>query len=287
MPRQIPRNVPIPALIASCFASSVLRANEFHFPRPPDDVIPTVEYAFLGVPETLRGMPGEVIPVEVFLTWRILTGVDESYIQGWGQSVVGVWPHFFSSYSHAENPESPSKTGLVGALLNPAYNHAYRFFPTERNPVLRLLLEVEIPPRGVEKVVELRYRDGMKGPGQPVTNRLSHDGDVSICPEVVNASFIATSRQAELERGDTNEDGRRDVSDAIVVLGYLFRGTVETECEDAFDTNDDGKLELTDAITLFDDLFRGGPPPAPPLGGCGLDETGDSLRCRTHSSCPS
>jgi len=91
--------------------------------------------------------------------------------------------------------------------------------------------------------------------------------------------------QSGFIRGDTNDDGAFDISDAIVILGYIFNGTPVT-CLDALDENDDGSIEISDAIYHFSALFVGGPPPSAPWGQCGLDPTEDSLECELYSSCP-
>ena len=73
-------------------------------------------------------------------------------------------------------------------------------------------------------------------------------------------------------RGDSNVDGRTDISDDLTVIGYLFLGEEAPRCFDAADANDDARLNLSDAIFVLDDLFGGGrPPPSPgPTGApCG------------------
>jgi hypothetical protein len=77
-------------------------------------------------------------------------------------------------------------------------------------------------------------------------------------------------------RGDANEDGAVDVSDAVFILRFLFLGGPGPSCLDAADADDDGRLELTDAIFALNHLFLGGPPPPPPGTEVkGFDETTD------------
>ncbi len=81
-------------------------------------------------------------------------------------------------------------------------------------------------------------------------------------------------------RGETNDDGRIDVSDAVGILGFLFLGNPEPPCLDAADVDDDGVILLTDAIGLLTHLFLGGPPPAAPGPlRCGADPAIDALSC--------
>lgn len=79
-------------------------------------------------------------------------------------------------------------------------------------------------------------------------------------------------------RGDTNTDGRVDISDAIATLGYLFLGR-GASCLDALDSDDDGSVLLTDAVVILQYLFRAGPAPAQPFPSPGIDPTADDLGC--------
>ena len=92
--------------------------------------------------------------------------------------------------------------------------------------------------------------------------------------------------QASFLRGDTNDDGVYDISDAIYILGYIFSGAAEPTCMDALDENDDGQVQIADAIYHFTALFLSGPPPAAPWGSCGVDPTPDGLDCDSYQSCP-
>jgi hypothetical protein len=69
-------------------------------------------------------------------------------------------------------------------------------------------------------------------------------------------------------RGDVLGDGRRDISDAISVLNYLFRGGTPPPCLDAADSSRDGSLNITDPVYLLAFLFSGGPAPAPDGARC-------------------
>jgi hypothetical protein len=85
-------------------------------------------------------------------------------------------------------------------------------------------------------------------------------------------------RAASFRRGDADADGTTVITDAIVVLEWLFRGGREPGCRDAADSDDSGVIDLTDPIRLLDFLFRGGPePPDPGTAACGDDPTTDEL----------
>jgi hypothetical protein len=81
-------------------------------------------------------------------------------------------------------------------------------------------------------------------------------------------------------RGDPNADGRVDISDAIFLLNWLFRGKPGPGCADAADTNDSGVVDLSDSVAVFNFLFYGSrPPPNPGPAACGVDTTLDNLSC--------
>ena len=76
----------------------------------------------------------------------------------------------------------------------------------------------------------------------------------------------------EFIRGDANDDGLVDISDAIKMLDVLFQGA-EIACEDAGDANDDGVLDISDPTYLLSHLFWGGAAPPEPFAQAGLDPT--------------
>ena len=99
----------------------------------------------------------------------------------------------------------------------------------------------------------------------------------------VQGAVIQT--ETPFQRGDPNADGRRDVSDAIIVLRFLFLGESGPGCEKSADTNDSGTLDLSDAIYFLNYLFLGGAEPPPPFPGCGIDLTPDALGCKSDAAC--
>ncbi|MCA8961316.1 MAG: hypothetical protein KDC38_12415 [Planctomycetes bacterium] len=91
-------------------------------------------------------------------------------------------------------------------------------------------------------------------------------------------------------RGDTNQDGLFDISDAVASLAALFiPGTPPPACLDACDTNDDGLFDISDAVFTLASLFiPGSAPIAPPAHpDCGADPTADGLDCASPPNpCP-
>lgn len=81
-------------------------------------------------------------------------------------------------------------------------------------------------------------------------------------------------------RGDSNADGRIDISDPVHVLGYMFLGEPASVCLDSADANDDGAVDISDATSLLRYLFLSAleSPPLPwPVEG--VDPTPDPLDC--------
>jgi hypothetical protein len=97
----------------------------------------------------------------------------------------------------------------------------------------------------------------------------------------------AGTRDLYFIRGDVDQSGQLDISDAIGLLGFLFLGRGLPDCPPAADANDDGTLEITDAIQILAFLFLGEPPPPPPFPGCGLDPHPGRAACFQHlPRCP-
>jgi len=86
-------------------------------------------------------------------------------------------------------------------------------------------------------------------------------------------------------RGDANTDGIEDLSDAVAILDFLFKGGKRLYCLDAADSNDDGEADLSDVIHLLGSLFRGTEDPKPPFGYCGVDPSEDELGCEEYNMC--
>ncbi len=83
-------------------------------------------------------------------------------------------------------------------------------------------------------------------------------------------------------RGDANIDRQVDISDAVFLLQYLFKGGQTPWCEDAADANDDGSLDISDPIRTLLYLFSDNPNvdilvPGPVT--IATDPTMDTLQC--------
>ena len=177
---------------------------------------------------------------------------------------------------------------LVLSLVNPVTlppegefslaRAGYRVLP---QPAVDLL-----QPPGVENQVStvIEYRDGLRGSGQPVNNRLTRNGTTIVpCLEPVELSFDFLS-ESNFLRGDSDGSGALDISDSLRTIGFLFLGSEAPGCLDAADVNDDGRIDLADPIFCLDYLFRGGNPPPGPFPAPGADPTADTLDCSSTGS---
>ncbi len=104
---------------------------------------------------------------------------------------------------------------------------------------------------------------------------------------LVSALSVVTVRSAAAQdlplfvRGDTNLDGRVDISDPILTLGVLFLGDASPGCDDAMDGDDSGIVDLSDSVYVLNFLFQGGAPIPAPFPDCGIDLTADAIGCDT------
>ncbi len=89
----------------------------------------------------------------------------------------------------------------------------------------------------------------------------------------------------EFRRGDASLDGVVNLSDAVLVLVYLFSGGAAPSCLDAADADDNGEVALTDPVGILTHLFLAGTIPAPGSMQCGPDPTDDTLPVCVDPEC--
>lgn len=100
-------------------------------------------------------------------------------------------------------------------------------------------------------------------------------------------SFMTPAGEPLFHRGDTDDDGVVQLTDAVRILNWLFRGGPEPTCLEAADADNSGEVQLTDAIRVLNYLFRGGPAPVAPgphTEPCGPDDD-QVLGCESYTSC--
>ena len=115
------------------------------------------------------------------------------------------------------------------------------------------------------------------GPG---ANEIAVAG-LDLTGDVVDGDTITVTRIGSgslFVRGDTDQDGQTVLTDAVVILIYLFQGG-SLGCLDAGDIDDNGLLDITDPIRLLNYLFLGGDPLPAPFEEHGADPTADALDC--------
>ena len=96
------------------------------------------------------------------------------------------------------------------------------------------------------------------------------------------------SSDRPFRRADADVDDEVNITDAIVMLTYLFIDSDPSvvPCEKAIDVDDNGKLQITDPVYLLGSLFLDGAPPLPPFLACGVDPSDDLIPCGSFPLCP-
>jgi hypothetical protein len=80
-------------------------------------------------------------------------------------------------------------------------------------------------------------------------------------------------------RGDVDNSGGLELTDAINILDFLFKGGAAPGCLDAADANDVDGIDLSDPIYILFYLYASGPQPPAPFPEKGPDPTPDDLGC--------
>jgi hypothetical protein len=166
------------------------------------------------------------------------------------------------------------------------------------------------PVGGVAPTGYSIYRDGSRIANVPASPRTFTDtgrtNGTQYCYRVrATAGLLESGPSAEscatpsgggggtpFHRGDSNNDGKHNISDPVNTLNVLFLGTGNIPCQDAADSNDDGKVNISDPVNSLNVLFLGTgavPPPLPPesLQPCAADPTPTvpELGCGTYTNC--
>ncbi|MBN1443859.1 MAG: hypothetical protein JXA90_14205 [Planctomycetes bacterium] len=109
--------------------------------------------------------------------------------------------------------------------------------------------------------------------------------DDATCSQVI---VVRPGGAPIFHRGDADDNGSLQLTDAIRILGWLYLGGAIPPCLDAADADNSGQIQLTDAIRILQYLYLGGQPPAPPGppegNACGPDD-GTSLGCESYTHC--
>jgi hypothetical protein len=102
----------------------------------------------------------------------------------------------------------------------------------------------------------------------------------------MTAAGLVPAADALFVRGDCNADGDPScqVTDPLLLLGYLFQRGEKPPCLEACNSNGDERLDVTDAVYFLLHCFAGGPSPPAPYPACGSDPT-PALSCDGHPPC--
>lgn len=108
------------------------------------------------------------------------------------------------------------------------------------------------------------------------------NGGEQIQPLGGGAGQAQILRQVEKEflRGDSDGNGRVEITDSVFILNYLYQAGKAPTCMDAADANDNGRIDQADADYILSYLFKGGAaPPSPGPTTYGDDPTKDGIYC--------
>ena len=96
--------------------------------------------------------------------------------------------------------------------------------------------------------------------GDTITVELSDTLGQTIYPEVVFEPITVEHYRP----GDANGDCKRNISDAVYIISYVFSGGDEPVCDlKSGDANGDGNVNISDAVYLINYVFSGGSEPLP------------------------
>ena len=122
----------------------------------------------------------------------------------------------------------------------------------------------------------------VNGIGTPPLNNIITSNSQSVLPALGNPARIAVESVSfppprYMVRGDVDDNGTFNLSDAVQILNFLFGGGPDPTCLDAADVTDDGLINISDASFALNFLFLAGPYPLPPYPVPGLDPTPDDI----------
>ena len=95
-------------------------------------------------------------------------------------------------------------------------------------------------------------------------------------------------RLEKFRRGDCNDDGNVDISDASCALNWLFLGGATPGCVAVTNTNGEAGTDISDTTYLLNHLFLGGPAPVEPFPECGPEtlEANEESCVTPPENCP-
>ena len=195
-------------------------------------------------------------------------------------TTVGVaangWHHIAATFDGIEQNiyldgklvSTVENTGEMNINSDPVYigsNGSSRYFNGLVDDVQ--IYDVALSAEEIEDLAESIEID--PGPGDP------GPGD----PEPAVPQFV---------RGDSDDNGLLNLTDAFFILNFLFLGGPSPSCFEACDVDNNGILQLTDGIFMLNFLFLGGEAIPAPRDRCGPDPASppDNFDCESFNGCP-
>ena len=243
-----------------------------------------------------------------------LTDSDDHTVQGWTLGVAVDGSAEIRSITRAgTSADTVANGGYLGAalgridIIDPAKNGGQKGVldsavldlvgtpgavmpPVGTQTILKIVLAAAELQGDADQTATLRFQDGLVGIGRKAPLELLVAGSSVIPCNADRAGVTVVFRKgpdAPFRRGDSNNDGKVDIGDALATLNWLFKGWAQPRCRNAADANDSGLIDISDPVHVLNFLFAGEspPPPAPGPEACGSDPTDDSLDC-IESICP-
>jgi hypothetical protein len=255
-------------------------------PPPPQEIkIRFMLADKAGVPGGNVSVPFRILSDRASQGFSYSIHFDEAVLQATGTDKIFTTPS--GTPYEFEKFELNNDTGfLVGAAILSLSDTGDVIPPGSADGPGELVLEFDFHIDALASVgtTPIEFRDGGRGTGGPVRNKLIAGGQ-EITPDAatsfvfVNGLLNIVPDSTPFVRGDSNFDESIDISDAKFTLSFLFTGGTAPPCPDSTDANDDGKIDISDPIATLQFLFTGEtklPPPRVP----GLDPTPDGLICR-------
>ena len=204
-------------------------------------------------------------------------------------------PEFWLAGS-ASDPNQPNSNGVtVLCILTDSSSNPASLMPGIENS----LVEVELtpPPGATLGSYEVAFRQALIPTGSvtnlPLDLVLVDPDGMEYSPnfgvELNNGiiEVIQTPAEKEFIRGDVDDSGHLNLTDAVNLLSWLFFGLYEPACHETGDINNDDNMNLVDPVQLLFYLFLNEIPPAQPTDECGVDPNpNDTLTCEEYQSCP-
>ena len=204
-------------------------------------------------------------------------------------------PEFWLAGS-ASDPNQPDSNGVtVLCILTDSTNNLISLLPGVDNS----LVEVDLaPPPGTPVgFYDVDFKQALVPTGS-VTNLpldlvlvdpdgMEYSPGLGVELNQGTIEVISPLLEREFIRGDLDDSGHLNLTDAVKLLSWLFFGVSEPGCIETADINNDDNLNLVDPVQLLFYLFLNEVPPAEPLNQCGFDPNPqDILTCEEYESCP-